>query len=176
MGAGASASPQPRQMPPSVAAALSSASSATRAALDALPGDVQTELLEVARKLAAEKERPLRDTTAKAVAKSRLLESLMPPEKRLFVDPFASAFLEGAEAGIVAAGVENVLGAFGATAPGLHETLVLRTRWLDDLVLDAVGEERGCRQLLLIAAGYDARAFRLPLPESVRTFEVRVCL
>jgi len=43
--------------------------------------------------------------------------------------------------------------------PSLAAWVVVRTRFLDDLVLDACA--RGCLQVVILGAGLDARAFRL---------------
>ena len=45
-----------------------------------------------------------------------------------------------------------------------------RTRFLDDLLLDATNQ--GVGQVVLLGAGLDARAFRLPWPGEVRVFEL----
>jgi len=54
--------------------------------------------------------------------------------------------------------------------PGLIFWVAVRTRFLDELVASAVGA--GVRQVVLLGAGLDARAFRLDLPTDVRFFEV----
>jgi methyltransferase (TIGR00027 family) len=54
--------------------------------------------------------------------------------------------------------------------PGLTFWVAVRTRFLDELVLDATS--KGVEQIVLLGAGLDARAFRLPLPQSVTVFEV----
>src|SRR5262245_54579584 len=46
----------------------------------------------------------------------------------------------------------------------------VRTRFLDDLVVDACAT--GCRQVVILAAGLDARAFRLGLAPDIRLFEL----
>jgi methyltransferase (TIGR00027 family) len=48
--------------------------------------------------------------------------------------------------------------------------VIVRTRFLDDLVLDACA--RGCRQVVILGAGLDARAFRLGWPDKLRVFEI----
>jgi methyltransferase (TIGR00027 family) len=48
-----------------------------------------------------------------------------------------------------------------------RDYFALRTRFFDDYLLDA-----GCRQVVLLAAGLDARAYRLPWPDDVRLFEI----
>jgi methyltransferase (TIGR00027 family) len=48
--------------------------------------------------------------------------------------------------------------------------VTVRTRFLDDLVLDACAG--GCRQVVILGAGLDARAFRLAWPDGLRVFEL----
>ena len=67
-------------------------------------------------------------------------------------------------------GTDLILRLQSAAAPGLHQMVIMRTRWLDELIRDAV--KGGCNQVLILAAGYDTRGFRLKLPPSVRIFEV----
>jgi len=45
----------------------------------------------------------------------------------------------------------------------------VRTRWFDDVLLGAAA---GVDQVALLGAGLDTRAFRLPLPERLRLYEV----
>lgn len=46
----------------------------------------------------------------------------------------------------------------------------VRTRWLDDQI--ALGLGRGIRQVVILAAGMDARAYRLAWPAKTRLFEL----
>src|SRR6185369_10222448 len=48
--------------------------------------------------------------------------------------------------------------------------VVIRTRFLDDFVVSAVRQD--LRQVVILAAGMDTRAFRLPWPEGVTLFEI----
>jgi methyltransferase (TIGR00027 family) len=48
--------------------------------------------------------------------------------------------------------------------------VVVRTRFLDEVVLDATAS--GCRQAVIFGAGLDARAFRLDWPAGSRLFEL----
>ena len=53
--------------------------------------------------------------------------------------------------------------------PGLP--LVLRTRFFDDFFAERMGDA-ALRQVVLLAAGYDTRAYRLAWPEGTRLFEI----
>jgi methyltransferase (TIGR00027 family) len=50
------------------------------------------------------------------------------------------------------------------------EGMTVRTRWFDQLFLDAAAA--GVRQAVILAAGLDARAYRLPWPAGTVVFEV----
>jgi methyltransferase (TIGR00027 family) len=58
----------------------------------------------------------------------------------------------------------------GASAPTENPYLSIRTRFLDDVVQNAI--QGGIRQFAILAAGMDARAFRLAWPEDATVFEV----
>jgi methyltransferase (TIGR00027 family) len=51
-----------------------------------------------------------------------------------------------------------------------HEQIAVRTRFFDNFFLAATGE--GIRQAVILAAGLDARAFRLPWSQGTVVFEV----
>ncbi|HEY1572439.1 MAG TPA: SAM-dependent methyltransferase [Pseudonocardiaceae bacterium] len=101
--------------------------------------------------------------TALGVAAVRAHESGRPD--RLFDDPFAASFVAAVPGGIGERldrtdEQKSVGAAFAAHA-------VLRTRFYDEYLLAA-----NTRQVVLLAAGLDTRAFRLPWPDRVRVFEV----
>jgi methyltransferase (TIGR00027 family) len=106
-------------------------------------------------------------TTAVGVAVMRMAESARPD--RLFEDRLAGPFV--AAAGWRAPDADEIpaerRGRLGAMAAWISA----RTRFLDDLLLDATGAG-AIRQVALMGAGLDARAFRLPWPAGVRLFEV----
>ncbi|MES5820825.1 class I SAM-dependent methyltransferase [Streptomyces sp. RG80] len=105
--------------------------------------------------------------TAVGVARVRALESQW--ENALFRDPLAQAF--------AAAG-----GLWPSSAPlpddeaarrrrmAVSFSIVIRTKFLDDLLQEA--SESGVRQVVLLGAGMDSRAFRMDWPEGTRLFEV----
>jgi methyltransferase (TIGR00027 family) len=80
----------------------------------------------------------------------------------LFVDPWAEA-IAGADGHAIAARVD-------ARFAPMELWLALRVAYLDRLVALAV-DELGARQVVILGAGYDTRAARLPRA-SVRYFEV----
>jgi len=103
--------------------------------------------------------------TAVGVAAIRAAEATR--TDALFSDPLADAFVH-------AAGSPPR----PSTDPGPREAYLaalilwvrVRTRFLDDLIVDACAN--GCRQIVTLGAGLDARAFRLDLPVDARLFEL----
>jgi len=95
--------------------------------------------------------------TAVTVALCRAQESRRPHP--WFVDPIAEHVAEIAEP------ARDV-----TPRPGLVFWIAVRTRFLDELVTDAV--RRGIDQVAILGAGLDARAFRLDWPANVTIFEV----
>ncbi len=98
--------------------------------------------------------------TALSVANVRALESERPGG--LFTDPYARAF-------VTAAGY-TTSGNPGPYAMALVQYTVIRTRFYDDYLLGAAAD--GIRQVVLLAAGLDTRAYRLPWPDGVRLYEL----
>jgi methyltransferase (TIGR00027 family) len=105
--------------------------------------------------------------TAVGVAAIRAAETSR--SDRLFDDPCA--------AGFVRAAAYTRPGATGAPTRdearrrrGLTTWVAVRTRFLDEVVSDAC---RGpCRQVVIVGAGLDARAFRLAWPAGTRLWEL----
>jgi methyltransferase (TIGR00027 family) len=103
--------------------------------------------------------------TAYAIAFIRAQEAELMESERLFEDPYARIF---AAAGDHAReGIERFL-----ALPFFRDGIRLRTRHIDDVARDAI--TCGARQLILMGAGFDARALRLPevAERNVQTFEI----
>lgn len=100
--------------------------------------------------------------TALAVAAARATEGLR--SAPLFDDPIAAAF-------VAAAGWPGWLPVDPADrASPLGDYIAVRTRFFDDYLLAAAAT--GCRQVVILAAGLDARAFRLPWPADMQVYEI----
>jgi methyltransferase (TIGR00027 family) len=88
----------------------------------------------------------------------------------LFSDPFAMLFLDAFARANPDAPMVSI------TPPSLRVSLdfqiVIRTRFFDEYLLAAGAA--GCRQVVVLAAGLDARAMRLHWPDGVRLFEVEL--
>ena len=110
-----------------------------------------------------------KDGTAQGVAKQRLIETLARPDERIINDPYADRFVIGASF-IKLMGHKLSVWLSQKFAPGFHEHLISRTRFIDDLIKKSATS--GAEQYVILGAGYDLRAHRLELPSSLRIFEV----
>jgi methyltransferase (TIGR00027 family) len=106
--------------------------------------------------------------TAILVAAARATESSRPD--RLFDDPLAEAFVAAASAASPKIALALKGSPDEAVNQARRDSVAVRTRFCDDYLLMAA--RAGCRQIVLLAAGLDARAFRLPWPEGVRLWEI----
>lgn len=99
---------------------------------------------------------------------------------RLFDDAYAQAFVDAAPGAFPEAqeseeqraspGASGASGARASVGAVLYAHGVIRTRFFDDYPASATAA--GCRQVVLLAAGLDTRAFRLAWPSHTRVFEV----
>mgnify|MGYP001234073820 CR=1 FL=1 len=110
-----------------------------------------------------------KDGTAQGVAKQRYIESLAKSAQRVIDDPYSKNF-------VIGSGLMKLMGHGLNTwlskkiAPGFHEHIISRTRLIDDLVEE--NSINGFEQYVILGAGYDSRAHRLKLPDSLKIFEV----
>lgn len=81
---------------------------------------------------------------------------------RLFEDPLARA-LAGEEG-------FRLVGPAGPQVGDVGVYVAIRTKFFDDFIMRASSE--GLRQVVMVAAGMDARAFRLPWPAGTTVFEL----
>jgi methyltransferase (TIGR00027 family) len=107
------------------------------------------------------------DNTRAAVAATGLLVAAMRAEEsarddRLFSDPFAER-LAGEN------GRKLLADAVAATGEASAQ-IIIRTRFWDEALLAA--QARGISQVVILAAGMDARSYRLPWEEGTTVYEV----
>jgi methyltransferase (TIGR00027 family) len=113
--------------------------------------------------------------TAELMAVQRGLESCHSVESRLFSDPFAQEFVSGgwrlvlaaARIGVFRALLERLYDWRGG--PGPRASAIARTRLIDDLIAE---QAASVRQLVILGAGYDSRAYRLSALAGSTVFEV----
>jgi methyltransferase (TIGR00027 family) len=113
--------------------------------------------------------------TAGNMALIRALESLKPPDSRLFTDPYARRFVPARLRALLGPGhlpaVRALLeGYFDWRVPGARTSGAARTRLVDDWVREALAAS--VRQVVMLGAGFDCRALRMRELTSIPVFEV----
>lgn len=103
--------------------------------------------------------------TAQTCALQRAAESLQPPDRRLLHDPdsalFAGRYQFLLRKPVIA---RACLRALDGYLPGLHVYIVLRVRYTDDVILQAISA--GIDQIVLLGAGFDTTSLRAAMTES----------
>ncbi len=115
-------------------------------------------------------------STALGVAAARAAETVS--ENPLIQDPFAQLFLDAAGPGMWSLTSDpKLLAALSEREPdvGAHrqvmvDFMAVRTKWFDELFLDAVSS--GIRQVVILASGLDSRSWRLPWPDGTTVYEL----
>lgn len=112
--------------------------------------------------------------TANRVVFCRAWESQKPEEARLCYDPFAEHMVKSEVKPFVLTQegreffIKKIAKPFNL---GMLDYIPLRTRTIDDYLEDVAAQ--GLRQLVILGAGYDCRAYRFPeLQGKVKMFEV----
>ncbi len=114
--------------------------------------------------------------TAEFNALFRAMESYrLPTRKRLFSDRLAPVFLGARARKFFRISRLPLLGHLvplyiDTKWPGVRPSALGRTCWLDDQI--RLGLQAGLQQVVILGAGYDCRAYRLPGMESRRVFEL----
>jgi methyltransferase (TIGR00027 family) len=104
--------------------------------------------------------------TAALTAAGRALESER--SDQFFDDPWALRFVEAT--GFSDTGDWRAPATLGRVFDWFMAAVPVRTKFLDDHLRATVG--RGCRQVVSLGAGLDARALRMDLPAGLRYFEL----
>lgn len=113
--------------------------------------------------------------TAQHNALFRALESSLPADRRLFCDPLARSFLSWplslvADLGRIP-GLRPLVPRFiDHRWPGARPALLARTRLIDEEIAACLGQSP--EQLVILGAGFDSRAYRLPGLDDLAVFEV----
>lgn len=95
--------------------------------------------------------------------------------KRLFADPYAEVFLSGrlrlaSRIAAFSAGQRWLYRYMQRRLPGALGSGIARTRYIDDLLERRLAD--GVRQVILLGAGFDTRALRLPALQRVNVLEI----
>jgi methyltransferase (TIGR00027 family) len=115
-------------------------------------------------------------STALGVAAARAAETVS--ENPLIQDPFAQVFLDAAGPGMwsltsdpkLSAALTDLEPDVAAYRQVMVDFMAVRTKWFDDLFLDAVSA--GIRQVVILASGLDSRSWRLPWPDRTTVYEL----
>lgn len=114
--------------------------------------------------------------TAEEIAFHRVVESAKPEEERICYDPYAVHFLGSDLLKFLEATACNYPEAkarmeeMNNLFPGTQNSIVARVRYFDDYLRSSLNE--GVEQVVVLGAGYDTRAYRIELKDSVKVFEV----
>jgi methyltransferase (TIGR00027 family) len=113
--------------------------------------------------------------TAEYMAFFRALESIRPTDQRLFEDPFAMRFLRPRlRCAVRLSRVRFFASLVNQYAdrrlPGARTSAIARTRLIDDSVRIFLARHNA--QIVILGAGFDCRAYRLPGLARARVFEV----
>jgi len=113
--------------------------------------------------------------SAAAPAIIRVIESYRPEKERLFDDRFTRGLLPTLFRVIFDLLRVPLLGTAVLAIrerqwPGLMGNIICRTRFIDDALRNALGE--GLDQVVILGAGLDSRAYRIPSIDRTRVFEV----
>jgi methyltransferase (TIGR00027 family) len=115
-------------------------------------------------------------STALGVAAARAAET--ESENPLIKDPFARVFVDAAGEGMwtlyadpaLLAQASEIEPTIGARAQLMVDFMATRTAFFDEFFLGAA--DSGVRQVVILASGLDARAWRLPWPEGTVVYEL----
>jgi methyltransferase (TIGR00027 family) len=111
--------------------------------------------------------------TADIAIAYRAVEAKKRPEERVCYDPLAKDFLSGIYTMLFRSPILIRVGLWYAerVSPGSRGWTIARHRFIDECIRQCI--EDGIEQLVILGAGYDARAYRMDeLRQNVRVFEV----
>ncbi|MFL5665470.1 MAG: class I SAM-dependent methyltransferase [Ktedonobacteraceae bacterium] len=110
--------------------------------------------------------------TALGAATCRLIEQYQPKPTRLFHDPLVKDLVGTLIRALMQfASMRNLaIQQMDAITPGIYGVQISRTRFIDDVVRDALSQ--GIEQVVILGAGLDTRPYRLAGMEHTRVFEV----
>lgn len=102
--------------------------------------------------------------SAERVAAFRAAESMLPEDQRVCYDPYAIRFTDPDR-------LERQTEYVDTHFPGLRNYIAARARHFDDVI--TLAAKTGLTQLVILGAGYDTRAYRIPeFKDRVRVFEL----
>lgn len=113
--------------------------------------------------------------TAQYMALFRALETERDSNDKLFSDHYAVHFLEAklrfaarmSKYSIIRKYINNTI---QKKIPGAFSSAIARTKYIDDLLQSTI--TNGVKQVIILGAGFDTRALRLPFLESIPVIEI----
>jgi methyltransferase (TIGR00027 family) len=107
--------------------------------------------------------------SAAGVAMFRAIETEKPAGVRICNDPLAHALIgSGFSYALVKAFITT--GLYDRMAPGAIAFIAVRERTIDDFLIAALAD--GVEQVVILGAGFDTRAYRIPGIQKTRVFEI----
>ncbi|HSK33937.1 MAG TPA: class I SAM-dependent methyltransferase [Propionicimonas sp.] len=106
--------------------------------------------------------------TAWGAALCRVIEQGQPPASRLFSDPVVGRLLDPMIVTMAGGPMRELY--LSELGSGTYGAQIMRTRYIDDVVTGLV--EGGTTQVVILGAGLDTRAFRLPVLAGATVLEL----
>jgi len=105
----------------------------------------------------------------------RAIETVRPPHKRLFADPYATIFLDDGLKRAIRLSTLPLIGRLipkiiQSKGPGALSSGIARTKYIDDLLEQTI--RNGVKQVMIFGAGFDTRALRIDLLHSIPVIEI----
>jgi methyltransferase (TIGR00027 family) len=107
--------------------------------------------------------------SAAGVAMFRAIETEKPAGIRICSDPLAHALVGSGFSYALLKGFV-ISGLYDRLAPGATAFIAMRERTIDDFLIAALAD--GLEQVVILGAGFDTRAYRIPGIEKTRVFEI----
>jgi len=106
--------------------------------------------------------------SALGVAGFRAIESQKPEGSRICYDPYARAFIPSVTYVLLKLMIDS--GLYERLGPGAMGFIIIRERYIDDYLKTGLTE--GLDQVVILGAGFDTRAYRIPGIEKTHVFEI----
>jgi methyltransferase (TIGR00027 family) len=109
--------------------------------------------------------------TALRLAYYRAIEAYQPEREQLFEDGISRELMPNSWKVSLLPGVRHAIVTFTEQfAPGIMGSIYCRTRYIDDVLRNAL--RQGVDQVVILGAGFDARAYRICKMKQTHVFEV----
>lgn len=107
---------------------------------------------------------------AEEVTMHRVAESLKPENERICYDPLAKYFISPQTLEKSNKHLNEALEVMERHVPGLRNSLLTRVRFIDDYLTSCIKAD--FKQVVILGAGYDTRAYRIKGIKNMQVFEV----